>query len=144
MKTLQMNAILQGYTRFLGSCLRVMLFTFVVTAAASLISFPLWYWATNSRASFNVFVLFVLVLITVLLMLRNIRAKMQTTLSGGGSIFKTAVLEPLVNIGRFLVTLVLISAVVYLFASSRFLLALIGAVLSLLIIGVFYFQGRPR
>lgn len=144
MKTLQMNAILQGYARFFGSCLRVMLFTLVVAAAAALISFPLWYWATSNRVSFNVFVLVVLALITVLLMLRNVRAKMQTSLSGAGSIFKTAVLEPLINIGRFLLTLVLISAVVYLFASARILPALTGAVLSLLIIGVFYFQGRPR
>jgi len=144
MKQLQIHAILQGYLRFFDSFLRVALFTLSVAAAAALISFPLWYWATNNRVSFNVFVSFVLVLITVLFILRNIHAKIQTDLSNGGTILKTAVLMPLINIGRFLLSLVLISAVVYLFASARFLLASTGAVFSLLIIGIFYFNGRSR
>lgn len=144
MKPLQINAILQGYVRLVGSFLRVTLFTLVVAAAAALISFPLWYWATNSRVSFNIFVSFVLILIAVLFIVRNIRAKIQTDLSNGGTVFKSAVLGPLIDIGRFLLSFVLVSMAVYLFASARFLLAFTGAFFSLLIIGVFYFNGRPR
>ncbi len=144
MKQIQLNAILQGYARFFRSFLRVTVFTLVVTAAAALISFPLWYWATRNRAGFNLFVVFVLILAAGMFMLQNIRSKMRTSLSSGASILSAAVIEPLTRIGRFLLTVVLIFTVVYLFASSRFLLGLLGALLSLFIIGVFYFHGRAR
>lgn len=141
MKQPNLQAIMQGYMRFFRSCIQIILFGGVITAAAVAISLPLWYWATHDRISFNIFVICVIAGGLTIVLVRRLRSSVRTTLSKGGSRIET-LLRPLGKIIRFLITIVLVYSVVFLFSMGRPLAAASLAVFSFLLIGLLYF--RPK
>jgi len=143
MSNRRLQNIIHGYMDVLRNVFRVAFFSVIIAAAGISISFPLWFWATRSRKSFNVFVLAVLSALLFLLLIRSVHHSVLNSISGGTPP-RSAALQPILKVGRVLLTLMLIYTALYLFAAHSLLLSAPFAICAILLIGLINFPPKSR
>ncbi|MDZ7793633.1 MAG: hypothetical protein U5P10_08080 [Spirochaetia bacterium] len=135
------SRITQGYIAFFKAVLRVLAFSLAVASLSALITLPLWYWATNGRASFTIAVLIVCAMGFLVLLVKHIGNSINDLKSQSYSTASILIL-PLKRIGKVLTALILIYLTLIVFGSVSLIAGIACALLSIGLIGVLFFaQG---
>ncbi len=135
------SRIVRGYTSFLKSVFRVIAFSIAIASLATVITLPLWYWATTHRSSFTVAVLIILGSAVAFLCVKQLRNNI-ISLKNKGYTNGSIIAAPLFLIGKILAALLLVYITLLVFTSISLIAGLLSAVLALVLIGIMFFTSR--
>lgn len=135
------SRITQGYIAFFKAVLRVIGFSLAVAGLSTLITLPLWYWASNGRTSFTIAVLTVCAMGFLALLGKRIGNSINELKNRGYSTASILIL-PLKRVGKVLAALILVYLTLIVFGSVSVLAGIASALLSIGLIGVLFFAQR--
>ncbi|GEM_PF-2251653 len=135
------SRIAGGYLSFFKSVLRVIAFSLAVAGIATLVTLPLWYWATTHRASFTTAVLIVLAAAVLFLVIKQIRSNVINQKNRGYTTF-TIILSPLKKIGKILAAFILLYITLIVFVSISVPAGVVSALLTIALVGMLFFASR--
>jgi len=130
-----------GYLSFFKSVLRVVAFSLAVAGIATLVTLPLWYWATTHRSSFTTAVLIVLAASVLFLCIKQVRSNVINQKNRGYTTV-SIILSPLKKIGKILAAFILIYLTLVVFISVSVPAGIVSALLSIGLVGMLFFTSR--
>ena len=126
-----LHTILHGYIGFFRAFVRVLFFTAFLAGSAMTVSFPLWFWATHHRNSFNLFAGL------------SIAAGFIFLIAGKVFILSAAI-RPLTTVLRLILSAGLVYLCFFLFSIQYYLIASLFSLLTVIIIGLLFFLKKTR
>lgn len=135
------SRIAGGYLSFFKSVLRVIAFSLAVAGIATLVTLPLWYWATTHRSSFTTAVLIVFAAAVLFLVFKQIRSTVINQKNRGYTTV-SIVLSPLKKIGKILSAFILVYLTLIVFISVSVPAGIVSALITIGLVGMLFFTSR--
>lgn len=135
-----LTQIYRGYTDTLRGFLRLLLFFLFIGAVTLAVSFPLWYWALHSTASFTVSMLMLFTIGIVYFLYSKVFEFVSKKRKEGYS-YLSIVKIPLKKTAKIVLLLLFVYFIATLVASSRFIIALLLTAAAVVTLGFLFFTS---
>jgi len=134
--------IRNGYFSFFRRSLRILLFILIILGSASIVSFPLWYWAIHGGHSFTWSVLLVIGGGGLFFLGKKVIRPSGVTGGGDstGGLSLSILQRPALKLVKAVAALVSVYLTVLIFASFQALWGIVALLLTLYLIGLLFFR----
>lgn len=133
--------ILRNYRRLLINLLYFLIYTILIAVSSLIITLPLWYAATKHSKGYTVTVILLIVGLTGLSLIRQLKQWIITKQKSGMGISKI-ILIPLKKIAVLTFFIFLLYGIVFLYSQGLLLIAVILTAIYILILGYYVFIYR--